>query len=408
MKKRKLKIKSIIILLIIIIIGVTIYFVLPLDQKTATRKNKDTGKELVSEIKSHYNEFVKTKEKVKVYDKKQKEIGEVSNVELKLKEEKIDENTKYFYAENIEAYISYKDVEKIDNIAEYQTKRVPFNMEIKTKKDIKINLNENSYYKLNREVTFEPIIIDNGKYYFIYDKHLAYINEEDIQEKTDIQKYNYTSAISVINYHYVIKDDEQKDCQQSICFTEEKYDEEMKYLKDNDYYTATMEDLDMWIDKKINLPEKTVVITIDDGWFLTSNIAILEKYNLHATLFLIGHLASPDDYKSNSLEIHSHTWDMHNLGECPIKRGGAILCKDRDYILADLKKSRDSLNGSEYFAYPFYEYNDHAIEMLKEAGFRMAFAGGSRKVTQGTDKFRIPRYGMVNTDTMASFIKDIS
>ena len=182
----------------------------------------------------------------------------------------------------------------------------------------------------------------------------------------------------------------------------------MKYLKDNDYYTATMEDLDLWIDKKINLPEKTVVITIDDGWFLTSNIAILEKYNLHATLFLIGHLASPDDYKSNSLEIHSHTWDMHNLGECPINRGGAILCKDRDYILEDLKKSRESLNNSEYFAYPFYEYNDHAIGMLKEAGFRMAFAGGSRKVTQGIDKFKIPRYGMVNTDTMETFINDIS
>ena len=180
----------------------------------------------------------------------------------------------------------------------------------------------------------------------------------------------------------------------------------MKYIKDNNFYTATMEDLDLWIDGKINLPEKTVVITIDDGWYLPRNIEILEKYKLHATLFLIGHLASPDAYKSESLEIHSHTWDMHNLGECPIGRGGAILCKDKNKIVEDLKKSSESLNDSKYFAYPFYEYNDHAIEALKEAGFRMALAGGGRKVTRGINKYMVPRFGISNTDTLEK-IKNI-
>lgn len=182
----------------------------------------------------------------------------------------------------------------------------------------------------------------------------------------------------------------------------------MKYLKENNYYTATLEELELWIDGKINLPEKTVVITIDDGWYLPHNIEILEKYNLHATLFLIGHLASPDDYKSPNLEIHSHTWNMHNLKECPIGRGGAILCKNKEYIVNDLKKSSESLNNSKYFAYPFYEYNDHAIEVLKEAGFTMAFAGGGRKVTRGIDKYKIPRFGISNTDSLEKIKSIIS
>ena len=182
----------------------------------------------------------------------------------------------------------------------------------------------------------------------------------------------------------------------------------MKYLKENGYYTATLEELEQWIDGKINLPEKTVIITIDDGWYLPRNIEILEKYNLHATLFLIGHLASPEAYKSKSLEIHSHTWNMHNLGECPIGRGGAILCKDKDKIVEDLKKSSESLNNTKYFAYPFYEYNDHAIEALKEAGFTMAFAGGGRKVTRGVNKYKIPRYGISNTNSLESIIKMIN
>ncbi len=248
----------------------------------------------------------------------------------------------------------------------------------------------------------------DDKYYFIFDDKKVYVNKDNIKEKKEIDKYKSTNAIAVINYHYVIDEEQAKECRQNICLRDYKYDEQMKYLKENNYYTATLEELELWIDGKINLPEKTVVITIDDGWYLPHNIEILEKYNLHATLFLIGHLASPDDYKSPNLEIHSHTWNMHNLKECPIGRGGAILCKNKEYIVNDLKKSSESLNNSKYFAYPFYEYNDHAIEALKEAGFTMAFAGGGRKVTRGIDKYKIPRFGISNTDSLEKIKSIIS
>lgn len=394
-----MKKKVFLIILIVFIVLIALFFIFK--PKVKTRKVK---KEV--DVSSYFNEFVRAKENIKVYDKKEKVIGEISGVELKLK----DEKTKYFYAENIDSYVYYKDVEKIDSLTEKNPPKqyVPFNIEITLKSKVKLNVSDNVYYKFDKEIKFNPIKIDDGKYYFVYDDNLVYVNEEDIKEKNEINTYSYTSGISVVNYHYVINNEEVKDCQQSICLFDYQYDEQMKYLKDNGYYTATMEDLELWIDKKVNLPEKTVVITIDDGWFVSRNIQILEKYGLHATLFLIGHLASPDDYKSDSLEIHSHTWDMHNLGECPIKRGGAILCKDKDYIVSDLKKSSDSLNGSVYFAYPFYEYNDHAIEALKEAGFHMAFAGGSKKVTQGCDKFTVPRYGITNDGTLNEFISYIS
>jgi len=402
MKKRKIKkLPFVILIIILLLICLITYFILGKKQ-TVKKKEKDMTKE----IKAHYSEYVKTGSDIDVFNEKEKVIGKVSNVILKLKDQKIDNNTEYFYAENIDAYVSYKDVEKSEKKEEYVSNYIPFNEEIKT--NGKINIDENAYYKLDKDITFRPIKKDEGKYYFIYDGNYAYINEDDIKDKKDIDEYKYTSEVPVINYHYVISEDERKDCQQSICMLETQYDEQMKYLKDNGYYTATMEDLDLWIDKKINLPEKTVVITIDDGWFVARNIQILQKYDLHGTLFLIGHLASPDDYKSPNLEIHSHTWDMHNLGECPIKRGGAILCKDRDYVLNDLKKSRESLNNSEYFAYPFYEYNDHAIKLLKEAGFKMAFAGGGKKVTQGCDKYTVPRFGITNTGTLNEFIRIIS
>ena len=407
MKKRRLKKITIIFLILIILTGVTSFILINQKNEKIKKQKIKEEKLLVKEIKESYNTYVKTKEKIKIYDKEENEIGELSNIELKLKQEKIDKNTKYFYAENIDAYISYKDITKIDSKEEETNKYVPFNKEITTKENATIYIDENSYYKFKKEITFNPIIIDD-KYYFMFDNKKVYINKEDVKEEKEIDKFKSTEAIAIINYHYVINEEEAKECRQNICLRDYQYDEQMKYLKDNDYYTATLEDLELWIDSKINLPEKTVVITIDDGWYLPRNIAILEKYNLHATLFLIGKLASPDAYKSESIEIHSHTWDMHNLGECPIGRGGAILCKDKSKIVEDLKKSSESLNNSKYFAYPFYEYNDHAIEALKEAGFKMAFAGGGRKVTRGVDKYKIPRFGISNTDTLEKIVKIIS
>lgn len=407
MKKRKIKKLPIFILMLIIIsIGAFAYYYNAQEKIKKENKIKEE-KKLIKEIKESYSKYAKAKPDSKIYDKNKKNIGIISNVPLLLKEEKITKDTKYFYAENLEAYISYKDIEKDEKKEDAVSHYEPFNLEVTTKENSKIYIDEKSYYQFTKEITFNPLLID-GKYYFIFDGNLVYINEEDIKEKKEINKYKYTEAIPVINYHYVINEEESKECRQNICVRDYQYDEQMKYLKENGYYTATLEELENWIDSKANLPEKTVVITIDDGWYLPRNIEILEKYDLHATLFLIGHLASPDAYRSKSIEIHSHTWDMHNLGECPVGRGGAILCKDKNYILEDLKKSRESLNNTKYFAYPFYEYNDHAIEALKEAGFTMAFAGTGRKVVRGENKFKIPRYGITDSDTAYSISRIVS
>ena len=73
-------------------------------------------------------------------------------------------------------------------------------------------------------------------------------------------------------------------------------------------------------------------------------------------------------------------------------------------VVEDLKKSRESLNNTTYFCYPFYEYNNHAIESLKKAGFTMALAGqiGDVKVRVGTNKFKVPRYVIYNTTGVES------
>lgn len=379
------------------------------------KKEEKQRQEKISLIKSHYNKYVKIDHEANLYDDKENVIGSVKNIELELKDIEIDENTKYFYSDTIDAYVKYEDVVKIDSLTKednYWKNYIPFNKEVILIKGKKLYIDDNSFYQFNlKEIKFNPIIIDGEKYYFEYLGHLVYVNKSDIEKENETSySAEIASSIAVLNYHYIVNKDagELKECVQSICITDTQYEEELKYLKDNGYYAATMKDTELFLTGKVNLPKKTVVITIDDGWYVARNIALLEKYEMHGTLFLIGNLAQPDAYKSDYLEIHSHGWNIHNIGECPGNLGGAILCKDKQYLLDDLKKSRDSLNNTTYFCYPFYEYNERAIEILKEAGFTMAFKGGRVKAKPGVNLFKVPRYSITNSDTLKDFISYIS
>ena len=61
---------------------------------------------------------------------------------------------------------------------------------------------------------------------------------------------------------------------------------QIRYLKKNGFTFLTMKEL---IEKKDNLPKKTVVITFDDGYednYLNA-FPILKKYNAKATIYLV-------------------------------------------------------------------------------------------------------------------------
>jgi peptidoglycan/xylan/chitin deacetylase (PgdA/CDA1 family) len=62
----------------------------------------------------------------------------------------------------------------------------------------------------------------------------------------------------------------------------------MEYLAQNGYRVITMKQLERFLEGKEPLPKKTVVITIDDGYRATYQVAfpILKKYGFPATVYL--------------------------------------------------------------------------------------------------------------------------
>lgn len=407
-KRKNNKIIIIISLLLIILVGVIIFIYYSKDNVMPILDN-------TKEIEKHYNEFVKTNKESILYNEKEEEIGKIGkDVELTLNNTNIDKDTIYFSIKDIDGYyIKYQDVDKIDKLTDIDRRYkeyIPFNQNIVTN-DITNFYDEsgNLIYSLKKEFSLPIIIKDTDKYGVEYNNRLLYINKDDIKEVVDNHNTdkNNSSGIAVLNYHafYDENDEEaRKDCNTSICHSKKQFRSQLELIKKMNMLTLKMKEVEMYIDGKVQLP-KSVLITIDDGGKTKDGIDLLTEYQMYATIFLVTSWFDPKDYyKTDYIELHSHSDNLHNTGDCPTGQGGGIQCLDEKTIQEDLKKSRDKLNNTTYFCYPFYEYNEYSIKMLKEAGFTMAFIGESTRsdnlVHVGSDKFRLRRFVIADITTI--------
>ena len=220
--------------------------------------------------------------------------------------------------------------------------------------------------------------------------------------------------IAVLNYHFFY-DKTSEACNESICIDINDFKKQLDYLKQNNYKTLTIKEFRDWMYGEIDIPQKSVLITIDDGAMGTGLqngnklIPILEEYQMHATLFLISGWWNKSNYISPYLDVESHTHNMHTEGLCSNQsRGAKMLCSNNDEIYSDLTTSIQTLGTKTAFCFPFYAYNNNAIEQVKKAGFELAFIGGNQKVSRKTDKYKIPRYPIYKTTSLNSFIKMVS
>lgn len=160
--------------------------------------------------------------------------------------------------------------------------------------------------------------------------------------------------------------------------TEERFDENIKTLLDNGYTFITLEDLYKYKNGKIGLPEKNIIITMDDGWkgCYTEAFNVLKKYNVPATIFIVEELVGTNGY---------FTWDeakeMYKTGLVKIHVHGR---KHIDYskvnketLIADYNHTHNKIEEvlgekiQKIMAYPAGASSATSIKYLKEAGFEI-------------------------------------
>lgn len=227
-----------------------------------------------------------------------------------------------------------------------------------------------------------------------------------VSEKKKIATTTSKSGLPVLMYHFFY-DKNVSSGKDNNYMEISDFEDQIKYLTDNDFYFPTWQEVEDYIDGKINLPSKSVVITVDDGddSFFELAVPIIQKYNAKATSFVI---TSWYGYRANNkqanISYQSHSDCMHEGANGK----GVMLSWSYDKIMEDVKQSSKTLGGSTVFCYPFGHYNDLDKKVLKDAGYRLAFTTEGGRVYKGSDKFALPRVRMskgVSLSTFASMVQ---
>lgn len=369
-----------------------------------TRKSLIEDENVLIKIKSNYGSAVKTTKDTKLYindNGKYKDVGNINKDNI-LELETIDNinlNNKYFKLLDSDYYVSYKDVEPTDeSINKRYLNYIEFPIEVTTKESVVYYDDSfNELFSLNIPVTSKVVVNLDDYYGISLLSRLVYVRKEDVSNTLEVDSIEEMAvSVPAILYHFIYLDGDSS-CNDIICHSEEQIDSHFKYLADNDVFTLNTSEVLSFINGEINLPKKSILITIDDGARAENFIPFLEKYGLNATLFLVSSWYPVSKFSSPYLEIASHTHNMHTTGVCPTGQGGGINCLPKDEILNDLRLSRETLNNAKAFCFPFYEYSDYSINLVKEAGFEMAFIGGSTKIKKGMDPYKIPRYPILSS-----------
>lgn len=227
-------------------------------------------------------------------------------------------------------------------------------------------------------------------------------------KNTATEEHHKTNGLAICMYHYVYDEADPPDDLNNNYIEVHALEEEVKYLVENDYYFPTWEEVRDYVNGDLLLPEKSVVLTFDDGAksFLELGIPIFEKYEVPATSFLItskdGELKTKE-YQSDYVTFQSHSDNMHRGGG-NIGHGGIFTAMSHDDAVADLKKSIEICGNGDAFAYPYGDYTDDCRTAVEDAGFACAVTTENRRAQVGDDPLLLPRVRMVEGQSLEGFI----
>lgn len=187
--------------------------------------------------------------------------------------------------------------------------------------------------------------------------------------------------IPILMYHYVEYVKDRKDTiRKSLNITPAIFDAQLKTMKEAGYTFLTASDLANIIDGSLALPNKSVVLTFDDGYrdFYTDAFPLIKKYQVKAVAYIIpGFLNQPnnlDDWqlkeivRSGLVEIGAHTVHHAYLTSLNLNQAKGEIYSSKLMLEQQLNIPVMS------FAYPYGAFNLNLIKEVRDEGFRVALS----------------------------------
>lgn len=235
--------------------------------------------------------------------------------------------------------------------------------------------------------------------------------EIQVEANTDYD----TPGLPVCMYHYVYDENDPPDdlnARFGNYISMQDLEEELDWLNSQGYYYPTWREVRDYVDGKLLLPEKSIVLCFDDGAvsFLEKGIPVLERCKVPATCFMITSSNGEkkiQEHESDYVYYESHSHNMHRAGG-NVGHGGIFTALSDEEALADLEKSIEICGSRDAFAYPYGDYTADCRDTVEKAGFLCGVTTEYGKARPGNDPYLLPRVRMVMGQSLDTFIDAVA
>ncbi len=193
--------------------------------------------------------------------------------------------------------------------------------------------------------------------------------------------FGYCLRVPVLLYHHIQPESLARQLgQTSETVDNGFFDQQMGYLVSHGYHTITAPDLTSALRNHSNLPPKSIVVTIDDGYVddYTYVLPVIEKYHVTINLMIATGLVDNSDFvtwdelrqlKNTGLVYFTdHTWSHYAIGS-----------GSQNKIQYEIETAKQQLEQNlgqpiNIFTYPYGSFSPNAIGTLQADGFIGAFS----------------------------------
>ena len=213
-------------------------------------------------------------------------------------------------------------------------------------------------------------------------------------------------------------------------------EDDLKTIKDAGFTTITSADLIAYKEQGIPLPEKSIILTFDDGYFNNYTYAypLLKKYNMKGVLSVVGKFT--EEYSKDSaplnnnyshitfdqiievsnsglIEIANHSYNMHSMEDRRgiLRKKGESVDAYKSNLAQDIEKCNALLKENCFvspvaFTYPFGCVNNESSSLIDSIGFKVTYGceEGINKITPSHSLRQLKRYNRHNTFNLSEIL----
>ena len=229
---------------------------------------------------------------------------------------------------------------------------------------------------------------------------------------TPVGVYSWTLKVPILMYHYIsIPPDDADKYRTDLSVAPSAFREQMTYLAENGFESIDLYDLSLAITDKKELPQKPIIITMDDGYRdnFENAFPILQELGMKATFFVVTELIDKEFENYMTWPMAKEMVDAGMRIEPHSKTHADLSGQEREYIVYEVLGSQESIAAHvgytpRYFCYPGGRYDELTLEVVQDLDFWGAVTTAGGEWHGYDDRYEWSRVRMRNTTTLAEFI----